>query len=123
MFGNIIQQGARRAAPFMLASLIYHWDYLKETLPVVHPLWHSSFGQLTMESIRTMQTDITLENDTKIKVSGIPVSVKLLQKFAKVLKILKQQTKVIFFCFIQFHFCFGYFLLIGVFTCPSYFQT
>jgi len=117
VFGHIMQAGFKRAAPYLLASLVFHREYLVEILPGDHPLWESAFGQLGEEDIRRLRTDITLSNDSQIKLSGIPVSVRLLEQHKTLLLMMQAQVNVKFhlilyvfccckvFCVLRFVFC------------------
>jgi len=80
VFGHIAADGARRAAPFLAASLFYHYDYLKQTIPASHPLWESPFGRMLPDRVKKIQTCISIKEDSNIHASGIPTTVKIMQQ-------------------------------------------
>jgi hypothetical protein len=80
LFGCVSElPGILRAAPWLVASLIYHWDYLKKTLPSSHQLWKSPLGRFDEREIRSLQADISIQDDNgRFIARGVPTSSKLL---------------------------------------------
>jgi hypothetical protein len=54
LFGKVDgMPGMQRAAPWFVASLIYHFHYLKKTLPQNHQLWSTALGRFQEAKIAT----------------------------------------------------------------------
>lgn len=90
LLGSVQTRELQKVAPWLVASLVYHWAWLKETLPKDHAIWQSSYGALDENEIARWQGMITLENDIDVHIQGIPVSTLLLQQNAQMMELLKK---------------------------------
>ena len=79
IFGNIKAEGAARAAPFLAASLIYHYEYLQAALPPNHSLWQSPFGRIPADRIARLQAQISIKEDSGITAAGVPSTVHMME--------------------------------------------
>jgi hypothetical protein len=61
---------------FLSASIIYHWGWLKSTIPEDHVIWNTAIGRL--QNIGRLQKFISIKEDDFIKPTGIPITVTLL---------------------------------------------
>jgi len=86
IFGDISSETTRRAAPFLLASLIFHLNWLEEKLPSSHKLFKSPlYTSLSLDERIKLASLVTIENKNKdIEIKGVPVSVKLLQQVKEI---------------------------------------
>ena len=72
-FGSVCGDGPRRAAPFLAATLIYHWEYLRQALPKEHSFFKSTFGLLDARAIAGYRKLVTIDNDhPTLQPTGIP---------------------------------------------------
>jgi hypothetical protein len=80
IFGAVSHQKLRNVLPYLTASLIYHWKFLKRTLPDTHPLWYSAFGRMTEADIESHLPEISIgtDDDESYRVKGVPASVWIL---------------------------------------------
>ena len=98
VFGRIKDEGCQRAAPFLLASLLHHFNYLKEKLPRNHPLWNSSFGHLTAQQIQVLREDISMENigtAVQLPAIGVPIATSMMAEQKQLRKEIQAQQSMI----------------------------
>ena len=71
----------RNVVPYLLASLLYHLPYLKDTLHVTHPLWNcrlfQSEGQINgQNAVQYLQSKVLLGtgrcSETNLQATGVP---------------------------------------------------
>jgi hypothetical protein len=80
-FGDLCSPSLIRISTYLLASLVFHHNWLQATLFKSHRLWSSSFGRISCEVLEELST--YLESSSSASARGIPVSVRLLEKQAE----------------------------------------
>lgn len=78
VFGDIQNENVKSCAPFFAASLVYHHNYLKTTLPETHPLWGTPYSRLSPSRIADLQKSISVESSGAVVATGIPSTVAIL---------------------------------------------
>lgn len=79
VFGTVVEN-MHSLMPFLLASLVYHRDYLRANLPADHPFWTSGFARIDAQQL---SADVSLENrgdKVQLKAMGVPLCVRLLER-------------------------------------------
>ena len=73
----------RVAIPFLLASIVFHQDWIKDNFPENHPLFYSRlFTSGILQRLRSkVETGIYKNEKTKLVATGVPQYVKELHKF------------------------------------------
>lgn len=92
MFGTPTNPKLQKVIPFLAASLIYHYDFLKQTLPATHQLWQSVLGRMQDSEVDRLRPDISIGDDGgAITLRGVPISIKILQECTSIHAVHKQQ--------------------------------
>jgi hypothetical protein len=83
-FGTLEHPSIKRVAPFLLANLVYHFDFLENALPQHHRFWKSNAASMSSARIETLKSMICTDADCdSMKPRGVPVSVNVLSKLGE----------------------------------------
>ncbi len=87
----------QRVVPYLLASLLYHEDWLRRTYKENHPLWKTSFFTLNMQARARLKphvvTGVYKHPITQMQATGIPGYITQCQELAEIRKVLEDQNK------------------------------
>lgn len=90
ILGHLPTTELKKVGPWLVASLIYHWKYLRDTLSPTHSLWKTTFGEIDQNEIAMWQQQITTEKETGVQAKGIPISSIILAQNQKILELLNE---------------------------------
>lgn len=83
--------------PYLIASIVRHYDFLKENLPNTHPLWHSSLfagGFMERERLKeNLREGIFSNAETKMEASGVPPHLAVVREITERLKITEEKLE------------------------------
>ena len=83
LYGDVKFEGCRRVLPYLVASLVYHIDFIRG-LPEYHPVFKSAlFTVMNLGDIDILKAKVTIHESEKIKARGLPGNIVLLRDTAK----------------------------------------
>lgn len=77
MFGNINHPKLLNVAPFLLASIVYHYDWLISTMPANHPFWKSGINDIMINQLKNL---VTINKSDAIVPRGVPIGPVLIER-------------------------------------------
>ena len=93
---SVENPGFLSAIPFLIASVIYHWDWIKATLPPRHSIFYSKIVTLGLVSAWKSKVSIVSDYQADIRPTGIPMVIAIAKSVDRLSNVTMEKFEAVF---------------------------